>query len=107
MIKRMDNTPKIKPKFLQMAKERTDLNQHADHLASCLCCTHLHTSDGDNGYSEVTPGWEATIECNANVVNFDSKEYLVRTLAFFHEWGPYCPAFNPKSEHEYGGVVDL
>lgn len=89
--------PKIKKKYLEQAKSKTDLNMHDDHVASCLCCRFLSSSDAEPGYGEYTPGSTASISCSENVVDFDPY-YFIRSLRLMHDWGPYCPRFSPRSD---------
>lgn len=81
-----------------MAEEKTELNHHNDHLASCLCCAHLRVVDGSPEYGDATPGSESTVDCAEGVIEFDSHLWLRASFRLFHEWGPYCPLFKPKEE---------
>lgn len=36
----------------------------------CWSCKHFHFSSGGSGYSEYTPGYEATMSCSENVWDF-------------------------------------
>jgi hypothetical protein len=33
-------------------------------IKTCIECKHFNFSSGDYGYSEMTPGWDAIIECS-------------------------------------------
>jgi len=68
---------------------------HYDHEATCLCCLHLYFSGGSPGYSEYTPGWDASLGCIEG--GWDFEEMSARTL---HETmmskAQSCPHWAPR-----------
>lgn len=40
----------------------------------CIMCKHFYFESGHPGYSEVTPGYDATIGCHKNLITIDLME---------------------------------
>ena len=49
-------------------------NKHGTHRATCYCCKHLYLDDGCLGYSDMTPGYDASIICMKNRFDVDAIE---------------------------------
>lgn len=71
-------------------------NKHIDHVASCLCCTHLWIVDKVPGYSEYTPGVPASIGCRQNQFKDLDFYYLEQQMRILHDQGQTCPKFDGK-----------
>lgn len=61
---------------------------------NCIDCNHFSFSPGEPGYSELTPGWEASMSCsqchwNVRLDNITEEEYRL-TL----HTAMICPDFN-------------
>jgi len=50
-----------------MSKRR----QSQDRVKTCLLCHHFHLNAGDRGYSEMTPGYDFSMECEKKVWEWD------------------------------------
>lgn len=47
---------------------------HFDATKMCWWCKHFYYSCGDRGYSEMTPGYDMTMECRKGYWKFESTE---------------------------------
>lgn len=63
----------------------------------CWSCKHFSFSTGDSGYSEYTPGYDASMRCAKDVWNFSftnggSQEDLEKSL----KTAETCTKFEPR-----------
>lgn len=61
---------------------KTTKQEVEGHMSEKLCwfCKHFYWSNADYGYSELTPGYDLSIQCNKNHWTFGS--YKTRQLKF-------------------------
>lgn len=52
----------------------------ADGIKSCLMCKHCDCSRGSEGYSEMTPGSDAVLECRERVMRHAGGNNLFREV---------------------------
>ena len=69
----------------------------------CLFCTEFHWEEGEAGWSEMTPGYDAKIECNKHVwdeqlnhLNTDTFRELMLTAGSCKHY--HCIAWDKKNE---------
>ena len=65
-------------------------------MSTCLDCKELCYSTGGPGYSEVTPGWDASLSCNKNYWVYDAfNDELPRLRAKLYS-SRTCPDFKKE-----------
>lgn len=82
-----------------MASQNQDIsitNTHGDHVASCLCCQKFSGSTGSAGYSELTPGYPGSIDCNAGEFSYGSDDSFSEILSVLHDTARHCKLFVPR-----------
>jgi hypothetical protein len=62
---------------------------------TCLLCKSFYFNMGEPGYSDMTPGSDACIECNAGfwkMKNYDGLDEFCKNI----ETAKTCKGFNPR-----------
>jgi hypothetical protein len=72
-------------------------------LLTCLFCRNYVFFTGDRGYSEYTPGYDATMYCSAGKWEMESYEDTTESLRSKFLMAASCPSFELISNEEIYG----